>query len=152
MTWAFGDIVWATLPTRAGTHEQQGTRPVLVVQDSTVTANLPTVVVIPFTSKFASARFETVFQVNPSPVNGLAELSFLLTFQIRAIDKSRIGARLGKLEPKHMEKLGAELFRLLPAMAPANALPPPTPVPTGPPQAAPGAANGATLPTPPVPS
>ena len=111
-----GDVVRVQLPRPAGPsgREQFGTRPAVVVQDEKKShASLSTVVVVPLTSQLYAARFPGSFVVAPSARNGLRTDSVVLTHQVRAIDRRRIEAVIGKLEDGDMTTLDAELRSLL---------------------------------------
>jgi mRNA interferase MazF len=93
-----GDIHWVDLPDRGG-REQRGRRPAVIWQDSTAFPRLPTVLVLPLTSRLDSQRFAATHLVQPTKQNGLSVPSVALVFQIGATDVRRIGARLGRLDP-----------------------------------------------------
>jgi len=110
-----GDIVLVDLPrpiVEAG-HEQFGNRPAVVIQENDSIVSLSTVVLIPITGKLAASRFSGSFLVKPTRVNGLHEQSIVLTQQIVAIDKHRIGRRIGKFCPDDLATLENNLRRLL---------------------------------------
>ena len=112
---ARGDIWAVDLPVpadRAG-HEQVGYRPATVVQTDITDAALPTTMMVPLTSNLGALRFPHTFRVDPSPQNGLAQPSVLLVFQLRAVDKRRLGDRVGRLAPHHLQQLEAEIRHLL---------------------------------------
>jgi len=112
---ARGDILTVNLPTPSGGmgHEQVGNRPALVVQNDATDPHLPTAMIVPFTSKLAALRYPHTFRVDPSPQNGLAWSSVLLVFQLRAIDKNRLGNLIGCLEEHYLQQLEAEMRGLL---------------------------------------
>ena len=112
---ARGDIVLVNLPRPAsGTgHEQVGRRPALVVHDDTTSPTLSVIMIVPFTSKLSARRFPHTILVDPSPENGLTLPSVLLVFQLRAIDRSRIGKTIGCLEAEWMECVNAEMRCML---------------------------------------
>jgi len=93
-----GDIVWVEYPAANG-HEQAGRRPSLVLQDDGFAMNSPLVITIPFTTAASTvARFPAVIPVVASGQNGLARDSFLLVFQIRAIDRRRVSEPIGSID------------------------------------------------------
>ena len=94
---ARGDIVLVNLPQPAGTagHEQVGRRPALIVHDDATSSTLSVIMIVPFTSKLGAQRFPHTIFVDPSAENGLTLPSVLLVFQLRAIDRSRIGRTIG---------------------------------------------------------
>ena len=110
-----GDVIRVQLPRPAGRpgREQFGTRPAIVVQQSAATANLSTVVVVPLTSNRSAERLSGSLLVHPSDTNGLTVISVALTQQIRAIDKSRVEAVIGKLSPEEMGNVETALRHLL---------------------------------------
>ena len=70
--------------------EQAGHRPVLVVSPDEMNASLNTVVVVPLTTRLR--RWPTRVRVDHDSKTGEVALD-----QLRAIDKSRLGRRLGRL-------------------------------------------------------
>lgn len=98
-----GEIYYARLFEAIGS-EQSGNRPVVIVQNNIGNVYSPTTIVIPFTKRLDI--------VNPQPthidVKQFGKLkcdSTILAEQIRTIDKSRLGDKLGKLPPNIMKKL-----------------------------------------------
>lgn len=110
-----GDIVFVNLPQTSDSagHEQVGTRPALVVHEDTTTDTLSVIMIVPFTSNIKAQQFPHTILIQPSKENGLKVPSVLLVFQLRAIDKHRIGKRLGHLEDDVMEKVSQEMKSLL---------------------------------------
>ena len=96
-----GDIILVELP-QANTsgHEQEGSRPALVVHDDATSNQLSVIMIVPIL-------------VQPSVQNGLSMASVLLVFQLRAIDKRRIKRQLGTLEISILEQVDAEMKKLL---------------------------------------
>jgi mRNA interferase MazF len=112
---ARSDVIIVDIPTPSDhtEHEQIGSRPAVVVQSDVNDSNLPTAMIIPFTSNLQAMRFPHTIRVNPSALNGLSAPSVLLVFQLRAIDKSRIGRIVGRLEDFYMKQLEDEAKSLL---------------------------------------
>lgn len=110
-----GDIVLVDLPEPVGGagHEQTGTRPALVVHDDTTSQILSVIMMVPFTSRVSSQRFPHTIAVQPSVKNGLNAPSYLMVFQLRAIDKRRIVKKIGQLEENIMKQVDEEMKRLL---------------------------------------
>ncbi len=92
-----GEVWRVRLPAAAG-HAQSGERPALVVQHGSFTASLPTVLVVPFTSNSAAARFAGTVRVDPDAFNGLTLPSIALAFQLRAVDRRDCIHRLGEVD------------------------------------------------------
>lgn len=111
-----GDIVLVNLPEVASAgREQTGSRPALIVHDSSTESTLSVIMIVPFTSNMTANRFPHTIIVHPSSQNGLDVDSILLVFQLRAIDKKRIYRVLGRLEDKTLSQVDEELKALLAA-------------------------------------
>ena len=106
-------IVYIPTPSDHTGHEQIGSRPAVVVQSDVNDSNLPTAMIIPFTSNLQAMRFPHTIRIEPSTYNGLSTPSVLLVFQLRAIDKRRIGRTVGRLETSNINQLKIELKSLL---------------------------------------
>ena len=103
-----GEIWLVEIPSANG-HEQTGTRPAVIVADTT--ANVA--VVVPFTSNIQALRFPHTLEVKPTKSNGLSTVSTLLLFQLRAIDKKRLKKNIGKLDDAKINELDQLLKRFL---------------------------------------
>jgi mRNA interferase MazF len=57
--------------------------------------------------------FPATFLVEPDAENGLRLLSVVLAFQLRAIDKRRLGQKLGRLNAGQLKELRQQLKALL---------------------------------------
>jgi mRNA interferase MazF len=90
-----GDICWL-VPPMTGRHVQLGRRPGIIWQDHTRFPSLPTSLVIPLTSQQRALRFGGTHLIQPSARNGLAVPSVALVFQLAAVDRQDIGAKLEK--------------------------------------------------------
>lgn len=112
----FGDIVKVELPPPVGPsgHEQFGYRPAIVVQDNIKFRSLPTVIIVPLTANPSASRFLGTFFIKKTPINGLTEDSIAMVFQIRAIDKTRIKATVGRSSPAELQELTKKLKELVP--------------------------------------
>lgn len=107
---ARGDILIVGLPASDG-REQSGRRPALAVQ--TDTAGEPMLMVAPITSNLNAARFNFTIQIEPSEENGLKVVSVVMVFQMRAIDKSRIINKIGRLSEDDLRRVDAEIWKML---------------------------------------
>jgi len=112
---ARGDILRVDLPTSPGNlmHEQVGSRPAIIVQTDPTDENLPTTVIIPLTSNLSALHYPHTIRIEPSKLNGLTLPSVLLVFQLRAIDKRRLGNKIGQLEQNYMQQVETEIRHLL---------------------------------------
>ncbi len=90
-----GDI-WLVDLSDAKGHEQQGTRPAIVVGSAN-----GLVLVVPLTSSVASARFSHTHAISPDPQNGLDAESIALVFQIVSLDRERFRHRIGTISEQH---------------------------------------------------
>lgn len=93
-----GDVHWVEFPAGAG-RAQAGRRPAIIVQAAAASARLPTVLLIPLTTRQDALRFPGTVLVEPDPVNGLRRASVALVFQLTALDSRFVGARLGRISP-----------------------------------------------------
>ena len=101
-TYLRGDMYYADLGRGIGS-EQEGYRPVLILQNNTGNKYSPTVIVAAISSKVdAKAKLPTHYLLQAE--NGLELPSLVLLEQLRTIDKKRLGAYIGHLEEKHIRK------------------------------------------------
>lgn len=89
-----GDIFYAVLDPTVGS-EQDGIRPVLIVQNDVGNQFSPTVIVAPLTTKTKKSNLPTHVLIPQSC--GLDTDSIALAEQLRTIDKSRLGAYIGHI-------------------------------------------------------
>jgi mRNA-degrading endonuclease toxin of MazEF toxin-antitoxin module len=92
----FAELFWVDLPDRAG-REQRGRRPAVIWQDTDI-YQLPTVLIIPLTTKLDVLRLGATLLIQPSTSNGLSAPSVALVFQLGACDVRRFGSRVGQLD------------------------------------------------------
>ena len=111
---ARGDILLVSLPATGG-REQSGRRPAVAVQ--TDIAGEPLLMVAPITSNLTALRFTFSVRVEPSAENGLTVPSVIMIFQMRAIDKTRIIRKIGRMTSDDMKRIDAEIWHML---KPAN--------------------------------
>jgi mRNA interferase MazF len=107
-----GDIYTVEIPPSGG-HEQAGTRPAVIAQAPQFESQLPTMLIVPLTSQLAAQAFPGTFLIWPDPENGLTMTSVALVFQLRAIDKRRLGRRIGRLGTSHLAQLREQMKTLL---------------------------------------
>lgn len=98
-----GEIYWTDLPDRGG-REQRGRRPCIIWQD-TDQFQLPTVLVIPLTTRPDALRFPATVEIAATPKNGLPSKSVALVFQLGACDVRRIRDRIGELDQSDLDVL-----------------------------------------------
>jgi mRNA interferase MazF len=98
-----GEIWWADLgPYRAG--EQTGRRPVIVWQSDTLTRLLQSVLVVPLTTNLDRAKLAGTALVSATD-GGLSYDSVAMAFQMRAIPKERLKARIRALSAEELAEL-----------------------------------------------
>ena len=98
-----GEIWWADLGAYR-TLEQTGRRPVIVWQSDTLTRLLQSVLVIPLTTNPDRARLAGTALIAASD-GGLAADSVALAFQMRAIPKTCLKARIRTLTVEELAEL-----------------------------------------------
>lgn len=94
-----GDIYIADLRPAIGS-EQDGIRPVLIIQNNTGNKYSPTVITAAITSRQTKARLPTHVRVGNAP--GLYRGSVILLEQLRTLDKSRLLRYISSAEPRTM--------------------------------------------------
>lgn len=96
-----GDIYLADLSPVVGS-EQDGIRPVLILQNDTGNQYSPTTIVAAITSKADKTTFPTHVKIT---TDVLKCSSIVLLEQIRTIDKTRLNEYIGKLDKDTMGKV-----------------------------------------------
>lgn len=106
-----GEIYFVEIPASDG-HEQAGQRPAIVIQSSGMN-QLPTVLIIPLTSRMKAIGFPFTLLIEPDGSNNLDVDSVALVFQLRAIDKKRLKNRLGKISEAKLNLIKQEICELM---------------------------------------
>lgn len=97
-----GDIFYANLNPTIGS-EQDGIRPVLVVQNNKGNRFSPTIVIIPITSSLSKASIPS--HVELSNTTGLDKKSIALVEQIRTLDKKRLLRKITSIAKEDLENV-----------------------------------------------
>ncbi|MEG0873508.1 MAG: type II toxin-antitoxin system PemK/MazF family toxin [Clostridia bacterium] len=97
-----GDIFYADLSPVVGS-EQDGIRPILIVQNDKGNKYSPTVIGVAITSK-QKPTLPTHIPIEANKY-GLPKNSLILVEQIRTLDKSRLNQKIGVLDSITMEKV-----------------------------------------------
>lgn len=106
-TYFRGELYYADLGTGIGS-EQNGYRPVVIIQNDVGNRHSPTTIVAAISTKInTKANLPTHFHV--SPACGLAQPSIIMLEQIRTIDKARLEKYIGKLSSSDMKGLNHAL-------------------------------------------
>ena len=108
-TYLRGDMYYADLGRGIGS-EQEGYRPVVIIQNNTGNKYSPTVIVAAISSKVdAKAKLPTHYLLKAE--SGLELPSLVLLEQLRTIDKKRLETYIGRLEEKHIRRIDHALIR-----------------------------------------
>lgn len=106
-TYLRGDLYYADLGSGVGS-EQEGHRPVVIIQNNVGNKHSPTVIIAAITSKAGvKAKLPTHYFIQPE--NGLELPSIVLLEQIRTIDKRRLTGYIGRLDEKHIRGINHAL-------------------------------------------
>ncbi len=97
-----GDIYYADLTPVKGS-EQDGIRPVVIIQNDVGNKYSPTVIVLPITSQ-AKNYLPTHIKIEGGRY-GLPKKSIILAEQIRTIDKIRLKEKIGMLEENILKEI-----------------------------------------------
>ena len=99
-----GEVCWADLGAYR-LREQTGRRPVVIWQSDQLSRVLQSVLVVPLTTNLDRANLAGTALISASPVGGLPQESVALAFQMRAIPKSSLQAKIGNLNESELEEL-----------------------------------------------
>jgi mRNA interferase MazF len=91
--------------------EQAGIRPAVIVSRDAINRYSPVVVICPLTSAANVQRLYPSDVLVRAPEGGLRNDSVVLTLQVRAVAKTRLGERLGRLEAATMQNV-AQAMRI----------------------------------------
>ena len=103
-----GEIYYADLSPVLGS-EQDGVRPVLVLQNDIGNKYSPTIIVSAITSRLYKAKLPTHISLDAS-LYGLNKDSIILLEQLRTIDKLRLREKIGELSPQKMKEVDNALL------------------------------------------
>lgn len=106
-TYLRGDMYYADLGKGIGS-EQEGYRPVVIIQNNVGNKHSPTVIIASITSKRdAKAKLPTHYLIEAE--DGLELPSIVLLEQLRTIDKRRLSSFIGHLSEKHIQGINHAL-------------------------------------------
>jgi mRNA interferase MazF len=110
-----GDVVRVDLPQPSGKpgSEQFGERPAVIFQVNEATANLSTVILVPFTKNRQALRFFGSVLVKATTSNGLDYDSVALVHQLRTIDKRRVRRVAGQLSADDLKSIETKVREIL---------------------------------------
>lgn len=92
--------------------EQAGRRPAVLVSRNTVNRVSPVVIVIPLTTYRGQRLYPSDVLVSASE-SGITRDSVAMGLHIRAVDRTRLGTKLGELNQATLEKLEEAILQIL---------------------------------------
>ncbi|SPF53989.1 mRNA interferase [Candidatus Sulfopaludibacter sp. SbA4] len=99
-----GEVWWADLGAYRP-REQTGRRPVVIWQSDTLTRVLQSILVVPLTTNLDRANLAGTAMIDSSSGGGPPQDSVALVFQMRAIPKSALQAKIRDLDESELEEL-----------------------------------------------
>ena len=106
-TYQRGDMYYADLGRGIGS-EQEGYRPVVIIQNNIGNKHSPTVIIAAISSRVGvKPKLPTHYYINAE--NGLELPSIILLEQIRTIDKHRLAKYIGRLSKEHISGMNHAL-------------------------------------------
>lgn len=106
-TYLRGDMYYADLGKGVGS-EQEGYRPVVIIQNDMGNRHSPTVIIAAISSKVGvKAKLPTHYFINAE--DGLELPSIILLEQLRTVDKRRLDKYIGHLKKKHIDGMNHAL-------------------------------------------
>ena len=106
-TYQRGDLYYADLGRGIGS-EQEGYRPVVIIQNNIGNKHSPTVIIAAISSRVGvKPKLPTHYYINAE--NGLELPSIILLEQIRTIDKHRLAKYIGRLSKEHISGMNHAL-------------------------------------------
>ena len=106
-TYQRGDMYYADLGRGIGS-EQEGYRPVVIIQNNIGNRHSPTVIIAAISSRVGvKPKLPTHYYINAE--DGLELPSIILLEQIRTIDKRRLAAYIGRLSKEHINGMNHAL-------------------------------------------
>lgn len=106
-----GDIYSVDFGNNHDSHKQSGIRPAIVVSNNKANANSPVITVVPLSSRVWKRRYLPTHVFIPlRKESGLDRPSIALAEQVEALDKKRLGEKIGEIsDDTVMEKLTVAL-------------------------------------------
>lgn len=104
-----GQIYWADLQPVRG-HEQDGTRPVLIISHDVFNERSGTVIALAITSQSPRAGYPLTWAV---PAGILPRPSWVKVSQVRTLSTERLGRYLGQVSPDDLDALVDALNQLV---------------------------------------
>ena len=109
MNFSFGDIYYADCNPSFG-HEYKGKRPVIVVQEESISASSPLVTIIPLITQLDQRMAEDII-IEKNTLNSLSTDSIIKVRNIQSFDKRRFFFKIGRAESPVIRKVRGYLRR-----------------------------------------
>ena len=106
-TYLRGELYYADLGTGIGS-EQNGYRPVVIIQNDVGNRHSPTVIAAAITSQTGKAKLPTHIELAARQF-GLPKDSVILLEQIRTLDKKRLREHMGRVDGPMMHRVDAAI-------------------------------------------
>jgi len=106
-----GEVWRVRIPPAPG-HGQTGERPAIILQDLVFNNSLPTMLIVPLTSKLAALRFDGTLLIQPDQQNSLTVPSVEIVFQMRTLDQRNCLMSLGIVEAATLDQVYAVLEKV----------------------------------------
>jgi mRNA interferase MazF len=106
-----GDVFWFEPDPVLGS-EQAGRRPAIVVSRDAINNASPVIIVVPLTPYRGQTLYPSDVLIR-APEGGLSQDSVALGLQIRAIDRRRLGPRLGRISSTTLKQLDQAILQVL---------------------------------------
>jgi mRNA interferase MazF len=104
-----GDVIWADLNPTVG-HEQAGWRPVLILSSDVFNDRSGTVIAVAITSREPRAGFPLTLSLE---AEDLPRNSWVKISQIRTLSVQRMGEKITRISPEHLELVVAGLNEII---------------------------------------
>ena len=91
--------------------EQAGYRPVVIISGNMLNQYLRVVIACPLTTKIKNYKGNLILE--PDMVNGLSEISEVLTFHVRSISKERFVKKIGEISIGELHEIKKCLNEIL---------------------------------------
>lgn len=106
-----GDVFWFEPDPVLGS-EQAGRRPGIVLTRDAVNSSSPVIIVVPLTTYRGQTLYPSDVLIR-APEGGLAQDSVVLGLQLRAIDRRRLGQRLGRVSGATLYQIEQAILQVL---------------------------------------
>jgi mRNA interferase MazF len=106
-----GDVFWFE-PDPVRGSEQAGRRPAIIVSRDIINRVSPVIIIVPLTTYYGQTFYPSDVLIH-APDGGLSQDSVAMGLHIRAIDKQRLGARLGHISTATMAQVEQAILQVL---------------------------------------